>query len=219
MVLYHVTFELDEPLEKTFRPRVPSWLLNYDNTYGENDSIPRICFAPSVKLALQAINCCDELAKGRPFIVYEFFVDENDENLIHPQELYEKGYVIDALENKEYWYLDSVTLGGKVCMIDDFYAYEDYAWSVIKNTQILWIANNLMVKADEQYSPIIKSIIDSYEDKDFDSFDLYDDFQNISLPYYLMQEMDCYLSDIPWSHIYRLEDIKFHHMPDFRLSA
>lgn len=46
-------------------------------------------------------------------MVYPFDVDENDPNLVHWQEVWEKHAVVDAYLTHEYWYLDEVTLEGK----------------------------------------------------------------------------------------------------------
>ena len=37
--LYHISYDITEPLEKEFIPRIPD-----DATTGEDESIPRICF-------------------------------------------------------------------------------------------------------------------------------------------------------------------------------
>lgn len=51
ITLYHVSFNLDEPLHKEFIPKIPSNTVN-----GENKSISRICFSDSICGCIRAIN-------------------------------------------------------------------------------------------------------------------------------------------------------------------
>lgn len=51
VTLYHVSYDLSEPLHKEFIPRIPN------NTVNEEDeSIPRICFSDSIQGCIRAIS-------------------------------------------------------------------------------------------------------------------------------------------------------------------
>lgn len=204
MKLYHVTFNTKEPKIKTFIPRIPQWIkdtLEVTHECDENATIPRICFSSSIETAIQALAERDrDLKIGAKFFVYELEVDENDTNLITPKELFTKGYVVDALENKEYWYLKEITLVAKEYKVKDFDVEYDFAWSVIDPIEIKEIAIN-----STQIKPTIQKIINTqYKD----SKEIYDDL------YILAEENKCFnfiddlyeqIAEIPWAQITRID--------------
>lgn len=97
--LYHVSFDLREPLHKKFVPRIPANTINE-----ENEKIPRICFSNSIQGCIRAI-------AGYPKTDYSYvdivvweheFYDNN--NLYDWNYLYVNNFVPDAAVTHEYWY-------------------------------------------------------------------------------------------------------------------
>lgn len=206
MKLYHVTFNTDEPKIKTFIPRIPKWIidtLEITKNCDENSTIPRICFSSSIETAIQALSeKSRDLKTGASLLVYELEVDKNDPLIISPEELFSKGYVIDALENREYWYLKEVTLVAKEYKITDFDMEYDFAWSVINPDEIKEIA-----EYSEHKKPMIQNILESHY---VNSKDIYDDL------YELAEENKCLnfiddlyerISEIPWAQIVRVNKL------------
>lgn len=130
MKLYHISKEI-EKIHDVFIPRVPS-----DIMHMENEVIPRVCLSSTIEGCLGAVPWgginLDELGRrsltenvtydeleitpwDKPtsdydniyFRVYEFDIDENDSNLMTPEEIWEAGYVDDAVAHREFWYQDS----------------------------------------------------------------------------------------------------------------
>lgn len=106
MLLYHVSIEVENKI-KTFIPRVP----NDQNNTLEDNTIERICFAPSI---LQAISASPNKNINETIMV--FTIDHDSipkENLITPEYLYENNLVYDAIYHEEYWVINqSLTLTG-----------------------------------------------------------------------------------------------------------
>lgn len=112
MKLYNVSLPEDSKIE-VFKPRVPSF-----RAKGENDVIPRICLSSSLSGCISAVvwgginfeNMIIDLGeepKHYPIKVYEFdskYISK--ENIITPEELYEKDLVRDATINEEYWVIN-----------------------------------------------------------------------------------------------------------------
>lgn len=85
--LYHISYDLTEPLEKEFVPRIPN-----NAATGEDESIPRICFCDSIERCLNAAedNFGDyEVADKATIIVWENEFSLSDEKLLNWQHLYE----------------------------------------------------------------------------------------------------------------------------------
>lgn len=109
MKLYNVC--LPEDLNVSiFTPRIPDY-----RARNEDNIIPRICLSSSLSGCVSAVvwgganfdNMIIDLGletKSYPIKVYEFnSSDIEDGNLVHPEELYEKDLVRDAIVNQEYW--------------------------------------------------------------------------------------------------------------------
>ena len=115
--LYHISFDISEPLNKEFIPRIP-----HNPEYGEDETIPRICFCDSIERCIIAAE--DQLGKYEDkniatIIVWEKeFVLPNDK-LIEWQKLYEDKLVPDAIYTHEYWFLDKLIMNGNFYEIVD----------------------------------------------------------------------------------------------------
>lgn len=146
MILYHATYDVESACRKLFVPRVPASAADI-----EDKNIPRICLADSIEHCVQAIQSLP--ANGDIIQVYKFNIDENDENLIKPQELYDKGLVYDALENNEYWYLKSIEADSKLYEVRGGQMEFAFAWTVIKKDcvidQALAAIKDCSVKVDD----------------------------------------------------------------------
>lgn len=110
MKLYHVSVFL-QGKKVLFKPRVPK-----SAAEGENATIERICFSTSIENCIKAIGP-SKFKSGTKFMVFETDIDQ--ESLISPQVLFDRNYVKDALENEEYWYMDSIELNGKYYIIEN----------------------------------------------------------------------------------------------------
>ena len=114
MTLYHITDRLELLAEgkRTFFPRVP-----YSCSDSEDKTTPRICFAPSIPLAIQATGL--DIHKGSRILVYELESEHLHKHvLIPPEELYEKQLVPDALENKEWWVTIPISMSPRLIEIE-----------------------------------------------------------------------------------------------------
>lgn len=108
--LYHISYDLTEPLEKEFVPKIPN-----NAATGEDESIPRICFCDSIERCLNAAedNFGDyEVADKATIIVWEKEFSLSDEKLLSWQHLYENNLVPDAALTHEYWFLDKLQITG-----------------------------------------------------------------------------------------------------------
>ena len=109
MILYHVSADLDAPRIKTFEPRIPRY-----RAYQENDSIPRICFAPDVENCFTALpeDMLWHIKQQRRFVLYRLTCDPHDPNLLNSEMIVK--HVPDALYTRECWYTKPVQLRGKI---------------------------------------------------------------------------------------------------------
>lgn len=82
----------------TFTPRVPE-----SRADGENDIIPRVCFAPLIENCLFAISWSFSL-------IFNVYSVQEPFQMISNEEIVRKGYVCDADETKELWAIEPVTL-------------------------------------------------------------------------------------------------------------
>lgn len=130
MKLYNVTFYLEDK-RSVLEPTIPE-------TAGdtENKTIERICLTDSIVYCIQALAHCNRnVRRGERFLVREVEIDRNDKYLITPEELKQKGYVPDALENNEYWYTKPLEFDLYLCEVGTFdYEYE-LAWTCIDRAQ------------------------------------------------------------------------------------
>ena len=119
ILLWQVSFDIDRPLMRTYIPLIPK-----SPMLGEDTTIPRICFAPSIEDCLNAM-VADRVEQGLRdgfLLAFPFWVSKNDPNLKTPEAIGDM--VPDAYWTKEHWYLKPVTLSGRLMQIDDFEDYE-----------------------------------------------------------------------------------------------
>ena len=131
MTLYSITFDLTDTRTE-FIPTIPE-------TAGdtENKTIPRICMSDSVEKCISAIASCNRnMQKGSQFIVRVFNIPNTD-NLVSPRFLKESGYVPDALENNEYWYIKPIKATLYLCRVESFDYEFTLAWSCITREQCI----------------------------------------------------------------------------------
>jgi len=113
--LYHISYDLSEPLDKKFIPKIPS-----NPATGEDESIPRICLCDSIEGCINAAE--DKLGNYEDtdiatIIVWEKEFSLLDDKLICWQQLYEDDLVPDAALTHEYWYLEPLHMKGSLYKI------------------------------------------------------------------------------------------------------
>lgn len=99
MILYHVSYDIDNPLDYTFIPRVPD-----SRTSDEDDEIERVCFSDSIQNCIRGISG-RLMQKSGEIIVYKYEIEVESPNIISWEKLYEEGLVNDAALTHEYWYV------------------------------------------------------------------------------------------------------------------
>ncbi len=114
-MLYHVSFDLSK-VTQVFTPRIPNQEKRME---GENDYIPRICVAKSLKDCLTAMPgggyWFENSDKPKQIRVYEF--DEETikpENLVNSAYLYFSEWVLDAWITGEHWVIEQDLVPSKV---------------------------------------------------------------------------------------------------------
>lgn len=140
MYLYHISYCKDE-LNKVFVPRVP----DIDPRCGENLTIPRICLANSVAHCIQAI----QFTPINDSIITLYKVDTkylDKRYLVTPEQLTSKCLVIDALENREYWYTKPLKLTGKYFQVKGMNLEFELAWKTIKREDIIPLVKKHLIK-------------------------------------------------------------------------
>lgn len=104
MKFYHISYSTEDIIEE-FIPRIPE-----DRMKDENDTIKRVCVAPSLSNCLSAVTWQDEIEylcdEELPVRVYEFEI--TDEKIIDSNYLYKSGLVNDANITKEHWILEKI---------------------------------------------------------------------------------------------------------------
>lgn len=101
---YHVNLNINGCFIKEFIPRVPNSALDY-----EDKKTKRICLSDRLEGCFDAINLSAAWDPNDNIIfVHEFYIDDKDPKLIHPEELYENNLVPDAIYSGEHWYLENL---------------------------------------------------------------------------------------------------------------
>lgn len=116
MQLYHVTQDINEPVTKQFRPRVPVSASDIEDL-----STPRICLSTDVEHCIQAISAVDVLEKDKLLRVYTYEMRQAEwEDFIPPYYLWRSGAVFDAMHNMEVWCLKEITMQSALYRILSF---------------------------------------------------------------------------------------------------
>lgn len=157
MTLYNVTFDMNDR-RNMIKPAIPNSAGD-----GENKTIKRVCLTDSVEHCIQAIAVGNrDVRVGADLIVREVELkDLNEELLISPKELKEKGLVPDALENNEFWYLGDVKFRCITCRIVEFDASIDLAWTCIPIQNCIEIVKKYIPKFPVYRYKITKNLYES----------------------------------------------------------
>ena len=153
MVLYHISYNLEQDGECMFSPKIP------EKVEGDEDiTIPRICFADTIQNCIRSVNGYprDEINYIR---VYEFEVDPNDEALVSWKEIYSKGYVNDAELTHEFWYLKPVKLKSRVYKITEFDKQEFIVISQVSKQKIVSILTEQLDMQEEIFAEMYATYI------------------------------------------------------------
>lgn len=147
MKLYNVSFNLNN-LSDSMIPMIPDSAGD-----DENKTIPRVCLCDTIEHCMQAIASCNRnLEKGAYFILREVEINLSDKALVKPDYLKQTGYVPDALENNEYWYLKPLKAKVTKHVVISFNYEFELAYSCISREQILTIISKYMrAKRFERY--------------------------------------------------------------------
>lgn len=140
MRLYNVTFNISDQ-RHVLRPAIPESAAD-----GENKTYPRVCLTDSVEHCIQAIAVGNrDVRTGTRIVVRSVDIRDLDrDKLLTPQQLFERKLVPDALENNEYWCLDTVRFKVGTYVIEDFDSEIDLAWSCISLEDCKRIVNKWM---------------------------------------------------------------------------
>ena len=134
MKLYNISFNMTDTSNIMY-PAIPD-----SAGTGENKTIKRVCLADSVEHCMQAIASGNrDMCKGSKFIVRETDIPLTSKYLLNPRFLKQMNYVPDALENNEYWSLESVKVKVYLCELQSFDSDFTVSWSCVTREQILSI--------------------------------------------------------------------------------
>lgn len=167
MKLFHVSLDVDGSSKRVFTPRVPD---SAGKT--EDKQTPRVCFSPTIRECLQAINATSQgLEVDTKFRVFEADLDYKE--LVKPEELVKRGLVPDALENREYWYLKEIELDSTIWEVKDVDRSFELAWSCIQIEDVVKLVreygcNSIGTTAEEIYYNAIRELD---ERQDWDNSD------------------------------------------------
>lgn len=192
MRLYNVTFDLSNT-NNILTPTVPESAGD-----GENKEIKRICLTDSIEHCFQAIASCNrEVRKGAKFVIKEVDVEEND-RLITPDFLFNEDYVPDALENNEYWYLDTLKANVLIGEIE-FFEYDFVlAYSCIPKEKCLEIISKYTSIED------LKDCRDSKE-----IHEKFNHWANTQKEYDMMDNVFEDLAMLPWAQKTKIYNLKY----------
>lgn len=112
--LYHVSFDLTEPLHKEFIPRIPG-----NSMKEEDETIPRICLSDSIQGCIRSICGYPKDDSGCACIIVWEHEFQEDNALCSWRYLYENNLVPDAAVTHEYWYTNKITLDGTIYKISN----------------------------------------------------------------------------------------------------
>lgn len=181
----------------TLIPRVPT------SAASDEDRVtPRVCLSDSVEGCIQAIGPCDrDLHTGSVFTVHEADIQSMDPKaLICPAQLFERRLVMDALENREYWYLKPLSVKTFRMKVLDFIAVHDIAWSCVNKKQLEAITKNLGIHVQEMPA-------DPYEAAHEIRHGLWEQGE-----YDLAEEFDEAVAGLPWAQCLKVESLKMERM-------
>ena len=146
ITLYHVSYgadNLDKHNSKIFAPRLPE-----SAALDESKLIKRICLAESPLKCIQAI----QITPPRNSIItlYKVRLNKFSNALIPPKVVRYRGLVVDALESKEWWYLDTLQMKAKYYRVSNIDMEFDLAWTVITPKNVLDTLNKLLIKYNKR---------------------------------------------------------------------
>ena len=134
MKFYNITFKIDDT-RNILVPNIPE-----SAGTNENKTIKRVCLADTVEHCMQAVGSGNrDMCKGSKFLVRETDIPLTSKYLLNPRFLKQMNYVPDALENNEYWSLESVKVKVYLCELQSFDSDFTVSWSCVTREQILSI--------------------------------------------------------------------------------
>lgn len=176
MILYHVSLVenynnilFDNIGSTLFIPRIPEHMADF-----ENKTIKRICLSTSIEKCLIAANNLSMLRDNVIILVYTVEIDDEDENLLKPNEVYNTGNVKDALENEEYWYIKPLYLDGEYYKIIEIDYEPCLGWKNISIEEFKYFLRNVFnyVECDEIYKEL-NEVMNSIANKDYSTAEEY----------------------------------------------
>lgn len=124
MVVYRISNNIHQPLKRVFKPMIP------ESAASDEDTItPRVCLSLSIEGCIQAVPYSQYIGEGSQIIIYSAKIDDNDPNLMWPEEV--QDYVPDAIANSECWYLRPLHMTGVLQRIDHIDVYDDYNMEIL----------------------------------------------------------------------------------------
>lgn len=194
--LYHISEDVSY-LDRIFTPRVPICCAK-----DEDNSTPRICFSTSIENCMRATSV-STYCRGVPLVVFEMYVDEDDPNLIYPDELFYGQLVPDALENEEYWYTKSVELHGTLYEVIENRHEISFAWKCIKKKDIISYLQSLS-HIDKYFETLSKSSLSNVHEY----YERAMEFMDEKKYYEQTDNLWDYVAELPWAQSYKITDLR-----------
>lgn len=165
-VLYHVSFDINNT-DTMLVPSVP-----YTAGEDEDRHTKRICLTPTIAKCMEAMSPhCRNVSIGSVVRVWKVYKSAMDYRLlVSPRALYNSRKVPDALETEEYWYLAPIMTKVRSYMIEDFEAYTDLGWTLIKREDVLKVIHELnifgiRVNANAEAHEIYKEFMNACQER------------------------------------------------------
>ncbi len=179
------------PEVRCFVPLVPRSASSY-----EDQTIPRICLAPSPALCAQAIFLTGE----DPIVtLYSADFDISDKDLISPYAV--QRYVPDAIADSEFWYMREVDMHGKQYYVRDINVVFDINWYIVPKRLLADVCSSVLFDDGLfQYVPAVLDIIWGAESTHvaFNAvLDMLKNNNQIDVTYDLFDEVDDAIVDVP----------------------
>lgn len=154
IILYHLS---PKDIEGEIKPRIPQETCRY-----ENNTIKRISMAESIQHCLIGLGENIDTVNMRwlqniPYYLYEFEINEDDEKLIHPDELYEQDLMYHAKVTREYWYKDPIKPKKKTKIFIEPNTWEEPEYVYVYTRKMKEYLDNNNIKFDTN-NEIIDSI-------------------------------------------------------------
>lgn len=170
--------------------------------HDEDQVTPRVCFADSIEHCISAISPeFRDISEGTVFrLRVAKTCNMNASKIIPPGYLTRSGKVPDAIENHEYWYLESIEVTSAIHIIDSCDFERDIAWSIVNYADVYTIMENIGYTVPGSSIPVTAQSLYHCCMKYYNDSGLYDAFD----------QMDEDVAALPWAQHLTIKDLKTH---------